>query len=154
MSKRKKHDLTRRYHRACQAALHNYCIAWQSDSDNTCVVNMVNGKVYKTMPKDLFSAITECTYKWTLYPTAACSYGDEKYTKGAVISTQSRYYVKDLTEALQESFDDLKRNVNANHKVRTGFVALPRPEGLSEAQVESILDSIGIWEDDHARAID
>ena len=145
MSKRKKSSLVLRYHKACQAALRKRCVAWFEDGD-TCIVNMNNGKVHRTLPEDLFNAITDVPYRWSIHLVIAGKQCDtKKFTKGSIIQTTVRYYAADLIEVVNKEFNKLENNFNKMYYHRKGYVAVPRIEDLSEEQVEIILDRIGIW---------
>lgn len=140
---RKKNNLNLRYFRACQAALRNHCVAWYEDGD-TCIVNMKTNKVYRTIPKDLFDALTNVTYRWSIHVVVAGK-SNKQFTKGAILQTLSKYYAADLTSVVGAEFEKLEKNFNRDHYHRKGYVAIPRIEDLSEAQVETLLDLIGIW---------
>ena len=142
--RRKKSSLALRYQRACQAALRNRCVAWIEEGD-TCIVNLNSSKVYRELPKDLFEAITDVPYQWTIQLIIAGK-STKQYTKGLVVQTTARYYASDLTKVVEQKFKELNRNFNPMHYHRRGFVAVPRIEDFTEEQTEEVLDRIGLWE--------
>jgi len=144
---RKNNNLYLRYQRACQAALRNRCIAWFEEGD-TCIVNMNNDKVYHTIPADLLDAMINVPYRWSIHIVIAGK-SNKLFTKGSVIQTLSKYYASDLTNLVGQEFEKLEKNFNRTHYHRKGYVAIPRIEDLSEAQVETILDRIGIWNNEN-----
>ena len=148
--RRKKHSLTSRYQKACQAALRNRCVAWTKAEEGACIVNVNNKKVYNPIPKDLFDAICDVPYIWSVQLiVAGKTETGQQYTKGSMLQTQSRYYQHDLISLVDGEFDKLKKEFNDNHYISHGFVATPRVEDLDESIVEEILSIIGLWNNEN-----
>jgi hypothetical protein len=140
---RKKHDVKLRYFKACRAALRNVCVAWHENGEN-CLINLKTNKVYKTIPADILDALVNVTYRWSIHVVVAGK-SNRQFTKGSVIKTLSKYYVSDLIDVVYSEFEKLEKNINRDHYHNKGYIAIPRIEDLSEAQVEALLDSIGVW---------
>ena len=143
--RRKKNSLVLRYQRACASAMRKYCVVWLSDYNATCLVNLKTHKVHREIPEDLFDAITGVAYHWTVQLIVADK-SDKFYTKGTVLQTTARYYVDDLTPVVAKEFKKLEDNFNPLHRIKRGYVAVPRLEDFAESQVEELLNLIGLWE--------
>ena len=91
----------------------------------------------------LYRAIAEVKHKWAVYMSVFGFQPDGKpYSKSSELSTEIRYYQRDLVDHLNEEHQKLVKNFNHEQKHGAGWIASPVGRELTEEEAFNIFETL------------
>jgi hypothetical protein len=152
MSKRKPNNMRARVERSCRALLStNHVAVVQIDPSGK--QGMINWKSCKNIPpgQQLADAVCDFAHRWTIYVSVQCR--DQRgrcYTKSVEVAPQGNYLAAHLEDVIEETYKDLLAESNPNHRVASGWIAIPAAISLTEEQAARVFDAVGVWHQQRA----
>lgn len=68
-----------------------------------------------------------------------------QYIKSVEIAPQGLYLVEHLTDVIEATYKDLLGECNPNHRLASGWIAIPNTVSLDEAQAAKVFAAAGAW---------
>lgn len=147
MSKRKPNNPRARYERTCRSLLKQSKLAvYNIDPEGRQgFCNWETGVKYRPS-SHVASAVFDMSHQWVIYISALCQDATGKrYYKSVEIAPQGIYHTDQLAGVLEEHYRALLDTVNPAHKVKSGWIANPCGQSLTEEQAARIFESVGAW---------
>jgi len=144
---RKPHNRRARLERACRSLLRaNHVAVVNIDpSGAQCMVNWKSAKRIAASHA-LADAICDVPHRWSIYLAALCiDQNGQRYMKSAEAAPDGIYLAEHLTDVIETCYCDMRDGCNPQHLVASGWIAIPNPVSLTEAQADRILDLVGAW---------
>ena len=145
MSKRKPHNLHRRYQRQAQYAVQGLGAAYITGRTHVECVNLKSGSIIK--PSMLIArAISEVPYQWTvLMSVMGRDWQGKPYYKDETITMAVRYKQSSLVEYLNEQHQAMIAGMNKQQMVSAGWIAVPEPTDIDTVLADKIYTNLGVW---------
>ncbi|AEK81726.1 hypothetical protein D3X12_24295 [Pseudomonas protegens] len=152
MSKRKPNNMRVRMERSCRALLStNHVAVVQIDPSNR--QGMINWVNCKSIPpgQRLADAVCDIPHRWTIYLSVqCCDQRGYRYTKSVEVAPQGNYLAAHLEDVIEDTYKDLIAESNPNHRVASGWIAIPAAVSLTEEQAARVFDAVGAWNQQRA----
>lgn len=152
MSKRKPNNMRVRMERSCRALLStNHVAVVQIDPSNR--QGMINWVNCKSIPpgQRLADAGCDIPHRWTIYLSVqCCDQRGYRYTKSVEVAPQGNYLAAHLEDVIEDTYKDLIAESNPNHRVASGWIAIPAAVSLTEEQAARVFDAVGAWNQQRA----
>jgi len=152
MSKRKPNNMRARIERSCRALLSTNHVA-VVNIDPSGRQGMINWKNCKNIPpgQRLADAVCDFPHRWTIYVSVQCrDQRGHRYTKSVEVAPQGNYLAAHLEDVIEETYKDLVAESNPNHRVASGWIAIPAEVSLTEEQAARVFDAVGVWSQQRA----
>ncbi|AOE60405.1 hypothetical protein QZH45_14320 [Pseudomonas corrugata] len=108
------------------------------------MINWKNGK--QILSRAVSDALCDIAHRWTIYIAGICVRQDgAQYIKSIDITPDGVHMVERLSDVLEHFYEEVKADCNANHLVGMGWLAVPGNTRVTEAQLSSLLASVGAW---------
>lgn len=147
MKKRKPHNRTARFERACGAILRtNHVAIVQIDPRDW--QGLVNWKLLKRIAgsQAVADALCDIPHRWTIYVAGLCvDQSGNRYMKSFEAVPDGTYKAEHLTEVLEACLQEQVASCNPTHLVGSGWIAIPAQVSLAEEQAFQIFDLVGAW---------
>jgi hypothetical protein len=145
MKKRKPNNMRTRLERASRALLNaNHVAVVHIDPSGR--QGMINRKSYKSIPPGQRMA-----EPWTIYVSVQCrDQQGHRYTKSVEVAPQGNYLAAHLEDVIEETYKNLVVESNPNHRVASGWFAIPAEISLTEEQAAQVFDAVGVWNQQRA----
>jgi hypothetical protein len=96
--------------------------------------------------RQVMGALCDISHRWVIYIGAFCvDAKGETYMKSTEIAPDGMYKSDSLAEVLEHCYRELLTGCNPNHKIGSGWIAVPGGKGLEEAQAALIFEACGAW---------
>jgi hypothetical protein len=152
MSKRKPNNMRARVERSCRALLSTNHVA-VVNIDPSGRQGMINWKSCKNIPpgQRLADAVCDFAHRWTIYLSVQCrDQRGHRYTKSVEVAPQGNYLAAHLEDVIEETYKDLVAESNPNHRIASGWIAIPTAISLTEEQAARVFDAVGVWSQQRA----
>lgn len=152
MSKRKPNNMRARVERSCRALLSTNHVA-VVNIDPSGRQGMINWKNCKNIPpgQRLADAVCDFPHRWTIYVSVQCrDQRGHRYTKSVEIAPLGNYLAAHIEDVIEETYKDLVAESNPNHRVASGWIAIPAEVSLTEEQAARVFDAVGAWNQQRA----
>ncbi|WP_085631504.1 hypothetical protein [Pseudomonas sp. R16(2017)] len=152
MSKRKPHNMRARLERSCRALLSTNHVA-VVNIDPSGRQGMVNWVNCKNIPpgQQIANAVCDIPHRWTIYLCVQCrDQRGHRYTKSVEVAPQGNYLAAHLEDVIEDTYKDLIAESNPNHRVASGWIAIPAEVSLTEEQAARVFDAVGVWNQQRA----
>jgi len=145
--KRKPYNPMKRFLRERRAllSLHRVAVVNIDPEGRQGLVDWLTCKNIKT-GRDVAEAVCDIAHSWTIYLAAFCV--DEKglrYMKAAEVAPRGIYRSDDLARVLEEHYTALVKGSNPNHRIGSGWIAIPSATSLDDEQADRIFEACGAW---------
>ncbi|KPA95393.1 hypothetical protein [Pseudomonas asplenii] len=108
------------------------------------MINWKNGKQILSIP--VSDALCDIAHRWTIYIAGICIRQDgTEYIKSIDIKPDGVHMVERLSDVLEHFYKEVKADCNPIHLVGMGWLAVPGERTVTEAQLSSLLASVGAW---------
>ncbi|WP_417585413.1 hypothetical protein [Pelagibacterium sp.] len=98
-------------------------------------------------------AVCDIAHRWVIYIGAFCIDDQgRRYMKSTEIAPDGMYKSDSLAEVLEHCYRELLAGCNPNHKIGSGWIAVPGGKGLDEDQAYRVFDACGAWPERRAVA--
>lgn len=98
-------------------------------------------------------AVCDISHRWVIYIGAFCIDDQgNRYMKSTEIAPDGMYKSDSLAEVLEHCYRELLASCNPNHKIGSGWIAVPGGKGLDEDQAYRVFDACGAWPQSRAAA--
>lgn len=98
-------------------------------------------------------AVCDIAHRWVIYIGAFCIDDQgNRYMKSTEIAPDGMYKSDSLAEVLEHCYRELLAGCNPNHKIGSGWIAVPGGKGLDEGQAYRVFDACGAWPERRAAA--
>lgn len=146
MSKRKKNNVLQRTKRVAAACLKDCAVAYVSGNKVKHLVSLKHEAQVKVTP-NIDKAVHGIRWRWTVLIAAFCRGQDGKeYVKQEELAPAGEYFYHELTDTLNDlHLEFLEREVNKNHIIGVGWLAIPRCDTIDEAKAERIFSMLGAF---------
>ncbi|CAG8866814.1 hypothetical protein PS861_01683 [Pseudomonas fluorescens] len=96
-------------------------------------------------------AVCDFPHRWTIYLSVQCrDQRGHRYTKSVEVAPQGNYLAAHLEDVIEETYKDLVAESNPNHRVASGWIAIPAEISLTEEQAARVFDAVGVWSQQRA----
>ncbi|MNB99172.1 hypothetical protein D3C75_464400 [compost metagenome] len=96
-------------------------------------------------------AVCDFPHRWTIYLSVQCrDQRGHRYTKSVEVAPQGNYLAAHLEDVIEETYKDLVAESNPNHRVASGWIAIPAEISLTEEQAAQVFDAVGVWNQQRA----
>ncbi|MGB0467722.1 MAG: hypothetical protein ACPGF7_09380 [Pontibacterium sp.] len=130
MSKRKGHNLHKRYEQQARALMRGLAVCYSTDTDSYCrLINIKTGCDVPVTPM-IQRALTTVKYKWSVI---ICVFGPD-YMKSEQIDCNEYLAQAELADYLNERHQTLIKGFNSNHLECVGWLASPVYRDWDEKQ--------------------
>ena len=147
MKKRKPNNMRTRIERANRALLNaNHVAVVHIDPSGR--QGMINRKSCKSIPpgRRMAEAVCDIAYRWTIYVSVqCCDQRGRRYTKSIEVAPQGNYLAAHLEDVIEDTYKALVAESNPNHRVASGWIAIPAEISLTEEQAARIFGAVGVW---------
>ncbi|VVO21845.1 hypothetical protein [Pseudomonas fluorescens] len=147
MKKRKPNNMRARIERSCRALLStNHVAVVQIDPSG--IQGMINWKNCRNIPtgQRIADAVCDFAHRWTIYVSVQCrDQRGHRYTKSVEVAPQGNYLATHLDDVIEETYKGLVAECNPNHRVASGWIAIPAEISLTEEQAAWVFDAVGVW---------
>ncbi|MEE1922652.1 hypothetical protein V0R50_10390 [Pseudomonas sp. 148P] len=146
MSARKPHSMKARMDRACRAlvATNHVAVVNIDPSGRQMLMNWKSCKQIRS--RQIVDAVCDIAHRWTIYISVMCQKPDgEQYYKSEELATDGNYLASHLTDVIEASYTDLFRKANPNHRIASGWIAIPTNTTLDEPQAAKVFVAAGAW---------
>lgn len=109
---------------------------------------MINWKTCRSIPPGqlMAEAVCDVTHRWTIYVSVQCrDHSGHCYTKSVEVAPQGNYLAAHLEDVIEGTYTPLVADSNPNHRVASGWIAIPAEVSLTEEQAARIFDAVGVW---------
>lgn len=147
MSKRKPHNMRARIERMSRARLNTHHVA-VIHIDPSGRQGMINWKTCRSIPpgQRMAEAVCDVAHRWTIYVSAQCrDQNGHRYTKSVEVAPQGNYMAAHLEDVIEDTYKALVAESNPNHRVASGWIAIPADISLTEEQAARMFDAVGVW---------
>jgi len=151
VSKRKPHNMRARLERTCRALVGaNHAAVVNIDpSGQQVLVNWKNLKLIRV--RQVVDAVCDIPHRWIIYLSVMCQKPNgEQYCKSVEVVPQGNYLASHLTDVIEAAYTDLCGEANPNHRVASGWIAIPADITLDEAQAAKVFAAVGAWKQQKA----
>jgi len=117
---------------------------------------MINWKSCKSIPpgQRLADAVCDFAHRWTIYLSVQCrDQRGHRYTKSVEVAPQGNYLAAHLEDVIEETYKDLVADSNPNHRIASGWIAIPAEISLTEEQAARVFDAVGVWNQQRAESV-
>jgi hypothetical protein len=152
MKKRKPNNMRIRIERACRTLLNTNHVA-VVNIDPSGLQGMINWKNCKNIPPSqrLADAVCDFAHRWTIYLSVQCrDQRGHRYTKSVEVAPQGNYLAAHLEDVIEETYKGLVAESNPNHRVASGWIAIPAEISLTEEQAARVFDAVDVWNQQRA----
>jgi hypothetical protein len=147
MKKRKPNNMRTRKERLSRAEL---------KANNVAVIHidpsgrqgMINWKSCRSIPpgQRMAEAVCDIAHRWTIYISVQCrDQNGHRYTKSVEVAPQGNYLAAHLEDVIEDTYKALVAESNPNHRVASGWIAIPAEISLTEEQAARMFDAMGVW---------
>jgi hypothetical protein len=147
MKKRKPNNMRTRKERLSRAEL---------KANNVAVIHidpsgrqgMINWKSCRNIPpgQRMAEAVCDIAHRWTIYVSVQCrDQNGHRYTKSVEVAPQGNYLAAHLEDVIEDTYKALVAESNPNHRVASGWIAIPAEISLTEEQAARMFDAVGVW---------
>ncbi len=103
--------------------------------------------------RKIAEAVCDISHRWVIYIAAFCIDDQgNRYMKSTEIAPDGMYKSDSLAEVLEHCYRELLAGCNPNHKIGSGWIAVPGGKGLDEDQAYRVFDACGAWPERRAAA--
>ena len=96
-------------------------------------------------------AVCDIAHRWTIYVSVQCrDQRGHRYTKSIEVAPQGNYLAAHLEDVIEDTYKDLVAESNPNHRVASGWIAIPAQTSLTEEQAARVFDAVGVWSQQRA----
>ncbi|MDF9773693.1 hypothetical protein [Pseudomonas baetica] len=152
MKKRKPNNMRTRIERSSRALLNaNHAAVVHIDPCGR--QGMINRKSCTSIPpgQRMAEAVCDFAHRWTIYVSVQCrDPRGYRYTKSVEVAPQGNYLAAHLEDVIEETYKALIANSNPNHRVASGWIAIPAEVSLTEEQAARVFDAVGVWDQQRA----
>lgn len=152
MSRRKPNNMRARMERESRALINNNHVA-VVQIDPSGIQGMINWKSCMNIPagQRIADAVCDVSHRWTIYVSVQCrDQRGHRYTKSVEVAPQGNYLSAHLEDVIEETYKDLVAESNPNHRVASGWIAIPAEVSLTEEQAARVFDAVGVWNQQRA----
>lgn len=136
-----------RFERVSRAILRQFRVA-VVNIDPEGRQGLVDWKTAKNIaptPK-IATAVCDLAHRWVIYIGAFCVDDQgNRYMRSTEIAPEGIYRSDSLAEVLEHCYRELLSGCNPNHKIGSGWIAVPGGKGLDEDQAYRVFDACGAW---------
>jgi hypothetical protein len=147
MKKRKPNNIRTRKERLSRAELKaNHVAVIHIDPSGR--QGMINWKSCRSIPpgKRMAEAVCDIAHRWTIYVSVQCrDQRGHRYTKSVEVAPQGNYLAAHLENVIEDTYKALVTESNPNHRVASGWIAIPTAVSLTEEQAARMFDAVGVW---------
>jgi hypothetical protein len=147
MKKRKPNNMRTRIERTSRALLNaNHVAVVHIDPSGR--QGMINRKTCKSIPpgQRMAEAVCDFAYRWTIYVSVQCrDQRGHRYTKSVEVAPQGNYLATHLEDVIEDTYKTLVAESNPNHRVASGWIAIPAEISLTEEQAAQVFDAMCVW---------
>lgn len=147
MSKvRKPNNMRARLQRSCRALLktHHAAVANVQPPDRQIMIDWKHCKQIRSAP--VADALCDIAHHWTIYISVFCQTPEgSQYSKSVEFSTDGVHLVASLEQVMMEEHAALVAQSNPNHRIGSGWLAVPDKISISEEQANRVFSSMGVW---------
>ncbi|UVM07581.1 hypothetical protein [Pseudomonas laurylsulfatiphila] len=152
MKKRKPNSMRTRIERVSRALLNaNHVAVVHIDPSGR--QGMINRKSCKSIPpgQRMAEAVCDFAHRWTIYVSVQCrDQLGHRYTKSVEVAPQGNYLAAHLEGVIEETYKELVAESNPNHRLASGWIAIPTEVSLTEEQAARVFDAVGVWNQERA----
>lgn len=152
MKRRKPNNMRTRLERASRALLNAHYVA-VVHIDPSGRQGMINMKNCKSIPpgQRMAEAVCDFAHRWTIYVSVQCrDQRGHRYTKSVEVAPQGNYLAAHLENVIEETYKELVAESNPNHRLASGWIAIPAEVSLTEEQAARVFDAVGVWNQQRA----
>ncbi len=147
MKKRKPNNMRARMERVSRAELkvNNVAVIHIDPSGRQ---GMINWKTCRSIPtgQRMAEAVCDIAHRWTIYASVQCrDQRGHRYTKSVEVAPQGNYLAAHLEDVIEDTYKTLVAESNPNHRVASGWIAIPAEVSLIEEQAARMFDAVGVW---------
>lgn len=116
---------------------------------------LVNWKTCQNISagRTVAEAVCDIAHNWTIYLAAFCvDDKGQRYMKAAEVAPRGIYRSDDLSAVLVEHYTALVQGSNPNHRIGSGWIAIPSKTSLDDEQADRIFEACGAWSQQRAAA--
>ena len=96
-------------------------------------------------------AVCDFAHRWTIYVSVQCrDQRGHRYTKSVEVAPQGNYLAAHLEDVIEDTYKALVAESNPNHRVASGWIAIPAEISLTEEQAAQVFDAVGVWNQQRA----
>jgi hypothetical protein len=147
MSKvRKRYNARAVLARSCRAILktNHAAIANVQPPDKQIMIDWKHCKQIRSAP--VADALCDIAHHWTIYISVFCQKPDgSQYSKSMEFSTDGMHLVANLEQVMMDEHAALVAQSNANHRIGSGWIAIPDKTSLTEEQANRVFSAMGVW---------
>lgn len=147
MSKRKPNNMRVRMERVSRAKLNAHHVA-VIHIDPSGRQGMINWKSCESIRpgQRMAEAVCDFAHRWTIYVSVQCrDQNGHRYSKSVEVAPLGNYLAAHLENVIEETYKDLVAESNPNHRVASGWIAIPAEVSLTEEQAARVFDAVGVW---------
>jgi len=152
MKKRKPNNMRIRKERLSRAELKaNHVAVIHIDPSGR--QGMINWKSCRSIPpgKRMAEAVCDIAHRWTIYVSVQCrDQNGHRYTKSIEVALQGNYLAAHLDDVIEDTYTALVAESHPNHRVASGWIAIPAEISLAEEHAARIFDAVGVWNQQRA----
>lgn len=97
--------------------------------------------------RQIGEAVCNISHRWVIYIGAFCiDAKGQRYLKSTEIAPDGIYKSDSLAEVLEHCYRELLNGCNPNHRIGSGWIAIPGGTSLDEEQAFRIFEACGAWQ--------
>lgn len=132
--------------RSCRAIIktNHAAIANVQPPDRQIMIDWKHCKQIRSAP--VADALCDIAHHWTIYISVFCQKPDgSQYSKSMEFSTDGMHLVANLEQVMMDAHAELVAQSNANHRIGSGWIAIPDKTSLTEEQANRVFSAMGVW---------
>lgn len=145
MKRRKPHNMRARMERAAGGLLrqHKACIVDASVPEVQVMLNYAN--LRQIVTRQVASALCDIAHHWTVYVSAICQNGPERWAKSVEYELAGIHVITKLSDLFEQPVNDVIASCNPKHVIGHAWIAIPDSVSLDEERAHSIYERVGAW---------
>ena len=133
--------------RALQAVLgsNHICVVCLDPSGVQLLMNWKTGRVITPSPQ-LVHAVHGIAHRWTICVASLCEWDRGRYVKSTEVKPVGVHRADRMAEVIEPFYRQVIQDSNPNHRVGSGWIAVPKDVEMDEGQVFDIFESAKGWD--------
>ncbi len=145
MTRRKPHNMRARLERAAGALLrqHHACIVDASVPEVQVMLNYKN--LRQILTAQVASALCDLPHHWTVYISAICQSGNERWAKSIEYELAGIHVITKLPDLFEQPVQNIIATCNPAHVIGHAWIAVPDSIDLDARHAHRIYERVGAW---------